>query len=137
MRLNRKKSGAMLCRNKIKVYLCTRNQKKRFYGTLTEWLGSGLQNRVQQFESAGYLAKKECPKGIPSFFALPEHVFRVPANLIISPARLSAQNVCRCSVKVFTVTELFFSVLYDSFHFLGEIFCYKVCNTYYKVCNMC
>ena len=26
-----------------------------YYGTLTEWLGSGLQNRVQQFESAGYL----------------------------------------------------------------------------------
>lgn len=26
-------------------------------GTLTEWLGSGLQNRVQQFESAGYLKK--------------------------------------------------------------------------------
>ncbi len=25
-------------------------------GTLTEWLGSGLQNRVQQFESAGYLS---------------------------------------------------------------------------------
>lgn len=33
-------------------YLCTRNQGN---GTLTEWLGSGLQNRVQQFESAGYL----------------------------------------------------------------------------------
>ena len=29
------------------------------YGTLTEWLGSGLQNRVQQFESAGYLLKIE------------------------------------------------------------------------------
>ena len=28
------------------------------FGTLTEWLGSGLQNRVQQFESAGYLNKK-------------------------------------------------------------------------------
>ena len=27
-------------------------------GTLTEWLGSGLQNRVQQFESAGYLDKR-------------------------------------------------------------------------------
>ncbi len=26
-------------------------------GTLTEWLGSGLQNRVQQFESAGYLPR--------------------------------------------------------------------------------
>ncbi len=24
-------------------------------GTLTEWLGSGLQNRVRQFESARYL----------------------------------------------------------------------------------
>ena len=58
MRHNRKKSGAMLCRNKIKVYLCTRNQKKISFGTLTEWLGSGLQNRVQQFESAGYLTDK-------------------------------------------------------------------------------
>lgn len=59
MRLNRKKSGATLCRNKIKVYLCTRNQKKISFGTLTEWLGSGLQNRVQQFESAGYLFKEK------------------------------------------------------------------------------
>ena len=48
----------MLCRNKIKVYLCTRNQKNISFGTLTEWLGSGLQNRVQQFESAGYLTDK-------------------------------------------------------------------------------
>lgn len=28
---------------------------RKKYGTLTEWLGSGLQNRVQQFESARYL----------------------------------------------------------------------------------
>lgn len=28
---------------------------RQLIGTLTEWLGSGLQNRVQQFESAGYL----------------------------------------------------------------------------------
>ena len=27
-------------------------------GTLTEWLGSGLQNRVRQFESARYLKTK-------------------------------------------------------------------------------
>ncbi len=27
-------------------------------GTLAEWLGSGLQNRVQQFESARCLSKK-------------------------------------------------------------------------------
>ena len=30
---------------------------KSFVGTLTEWLGGGLQNRIQQFESAGYLPK--------------------------------------------------------------------------------
>ena len=30
---------------------------KSFIGTLTEWLGGGLQNRIQQFESAGYLHK--------------------------------------------------------------------------------
>lgn len=29
--------------------------RKQNDGALTEWLGSGLQNRVQQFESAGYL----------------------------------------------------------------------------------
>lgn len=27
-------------------------------GTMAEWLGSGLQNRVQQFESAWYLKQK-------------------------------------------------------------------------------
>lgn len=26
---------------------------------MAEWLGNGLQNRVQQFESAWYLTKKE------------------------------------------------------------------------------
>ena len=31
---------------------------KSFVGTLTEWLGGGLQNRIQQFESAGYLTDK-------------------------------------------------------------------------------
>gem|GEM_PF-3299279 len=35
---------------KKKSYLCPPKQ-----GTLAEWLGSGLQNRVQQFESARYL----------------------------------------------------------------------------------
>jgi hypothetical protein len=27
-------------------------------GTLAEWLGTGLQNRLQQFESARYLQQK-------------------------------------------------------------------------------
>jgi hypothetical protein len=27
-------------------------------GTLTEWLGGGLQNRIRQFESARYLIRR-------------------------------------------------------------------------------
>ncbi len=46
-----------------KHYFCSRNAAKTIkackrstiIGTLTEWLGSGLQNRLQQFESARYL----------------------------------------------------------------------------------
>ena len=69
----------MLCRNKIKVYLCTRNQKRFLFGTLTEWLGSGLQNRVQQFESAGYLMQEGMPVRTFLLFLLcrdAEHVSR-------------------------------------------------------------
>ena len=29
------------------------------YGTMAEWLGNGLQNRVQQFDSAWYLKMEE------------------------------------------------------------------------------
>ena len=38
-------------------------------GTMAEWLGSGLQNRVQQFESAWYL-KKESQLNISADFFL-------------------------------------------------------------------
>lgn len=37
-------------------YLCTR---KTDIGTLAERLGNGLQNRVEQFDSARYLNKKD------------------------------------------------------------------------------
>ena len=50
-----------------KPYLCTRKQQ----GTLTEWLGSGLQNRVQQFESAGYLFPKRISLRFASFVIVP------------------------------------------------------------------
>lgn len=39
-------------------YLCTRIWKKCKQGTLPEWLGTGLQNRGQRFESARYLQKE-------------------------------------------------------------------------------
>ena len=34
------------------LYLCTRKQEQ---GTLADRLGNGLQNRVEQFDSARYL----------------------------------------------------------------------------------
>lgn len=43
----------MLAKVRKKSYLCTRKNK----GTLAEWLGTGLQNRLQQFDSARYLKK--------------------------------------------------------------------------------
>ena len=45
----------MFCRGENLFYLCSRNSPN---GTLTEWLGSGLQNRLQQFESARYLIRR-------------------------------------------------------------------------------
>lgn len=57
-----KKVAANSWRYKNLYYLCNRKTKETRFtkssnqdGSLTEWLGSGLQNRVQQFESAGYL----------------------------------------------------------------------------------
>ena len=38
-----------------KPYLCSRKFEK---GTLPEWLGTGLQNRGQRFESARYLNRE-------------------------------------------------------------------------------
>ena len=40
----------------LMCYLCTR---KTDIGTLAERLGNGLQNRVEQFDSARYLDKKD------------------------------------------------------------------------------
>lgn len=48
------KVGQKLAQLKRFYYLCTR---KPAHGTLAEWLGNGLQNRVQQFKSARYLLK--------------------------------------------------------------------------------
>ena len=39
-----------------RLYLCTAKPR---YGSLAEWLGAGLQNRLQQFESARNLQKQE------------------------------------------------------------------------------
>lgn len=46
----------------MKINLVAKEKKITFAlpttnGTMAEWLGSGLQNRVQQFDSAWYLIK--------------------------------------------------------------------------------
>ncbi len=45
-------------------YFCTRN------GTMAEWLGRGLQNLLQRFESAWYL-KRRLAIQLQSFFLQP------------------------------------------------------------------
>lgn len=42
--------------NKSPIFALAKPPK---HGTLAEWLGNGLQNRVQQFESARYLHQKQ------------------------------------------------------------------------------
>ena len=52
-------------------------------GTLTEWLGSGLQNRVQQFESAGYLTR--ATKFFSCSFFYFKLTFSAPKELLTIP----------------------------------------------------
>ncbi|GEM_PF-7054964 len=40
---------------------------------MAEWLGNGLQNRVQQFESAWYLEKRDGPLKRGGPFSNPKH----------------------------------------------------------------
>ena len=46
-----KKITSFVCILKFFSYLCSAFEKQS-YGSLAEWLGTGLQNRLQQFESA-------------------------------------------------------------------------------------
>ena len=73
-------------------------------GTLTEWLGSGLQNRVQQFESAGYLQtsdKKQCINQRCFFFVkrnAPNHMYYISKRIEIAFAHnltLNYESKCQ------------------------------------------
>ena len=59
-------------------------------GTLAEWLGIGLQNRVQRFESAGYLYFRMIGR---------LHLFSFPLNIIIGVFILYAGWKCRRLVQ--------------------------------------
>ncbi len=55
-------------------------------GTMSEWLGNGLQNRLQQFESAWYLKKRDSVRLNP-FFCMACRDIRVSGQkrLVFSP----------------------------------------------------
>ena len=59
----------------IKYYLCTRNPPHN--GSLAEWLGAGLQNRLQQFESARNLSKPDFKSGFSFIVHIMSLGFRV------------------------------------------------------------
>ena len=76
------------CRFQKKMYLCNAKQN----GSLTEWLGSGLQNRVQQFESAGYLTKKLQSMIVVFLF------YSLTMLIYLSIFRRMVKNLCLASV---------------------------------------
>ncbi len=56
-----------LAKTDLMYYLCTRKPQQ---GSLAEWLGTGLQNRLQQFESARDLKKIAVNNFIDSYYYL-------------------------------------------------------------------
>ena len=72
-------------------------------GTLTEWLGSGLQNRVQQFESAGYLTRATKFFSCSFYFRLnpPQKKSSLQSrrNSDIIPKAYLPQNIAQPSLK--------------------------------------
>ena len=49
----------------------------------------------------------------------------------------AAFGVSLCAQKNLIMPELFFAFPKENFIISGIFFCYKLCNAYYKVCNMC
>lgn len=64
------KNAKIICTDKILVV--TLHSLTARYGSLAEWLGTGLQNRLQQFDSARYLTKSRLYQtgffGVSGFF---------------------------------------------------------------------
>ena len=52
-----------------------------------------------------------------------------------SIAPLSPVTANAITGDFFPFSLQFFPVCYDNFHFLGDIFCYKLANMRYKLCN--
>ena len=42
------------------AYICSPFRAVYFIGAMAEWLGNGLQNHVQQFDSAWHLSRNSC-----------------------------------------------------------------------------
>lgn len=57
----------------IKIWTCRKfalTLHRKTHGTMAEWLGIGLQNRAQQFDSAWYLTKPRRELHGEAFFGM-------------------------------------------------------------------
>ncbi len=71
-----------------------KRQGENKYGTLAEWLGTGLQNRLQQFDSARYLSKDlgdDLYRPSPKSF-LPSLIFLCPQSSLA--VKFRRQHYC-------------------------------------------
>ena len=73
--ISHKKNGQKICQYQKKLYLCTRKRKQ---GTMAEWLGTGLQNLLQQFESAWYLNPRSTSQRVAPFSLIVFTAFYCP-----------------------------------------------------------
>ena len=73
--------GGQICKSVKKLYICSPD------GALAEWLGAGLQNLSQWFDSATHLknASDVCPG----------HFYVFPRNTVLMPAERAHSLACR------------------------------------------
>ena len=83
--------------------------RKTKQGTMSEWLGNGLQNRLQQFESAWYLKKRDSVRLNPFFCMACRDILHLSAatNPFLSGQYKNAV-VKRANVKISYKKRVFF-----------------------------
>lgn len=81
----------------IKIWTCRKfalTLHRKTHGTMAEWLGIGLQNRAQQFDSAWYLTKPRRELHGEAFFICTRRNDDMKRHKYIKgPKRGSSRNV--------------------------------------------
>ena len=128
-----------------------RNSRRQCHGALPLIMKAALTERDTLINALRF------PRALPwamgnNWAFSPPHIFQ-PATKYLSDrpncsfetsiAPLSPVTANAITGDFFRFPLQFFPVCYDIFHFLGDIFCYKLynmcyklCNVYYKLCNI-